>query len=129
KFEDLLNQVQNNLEGRRVKRVLADATHDTRENFNFLKRNGIKSGIRIRKSASTKPRWSPYRAKCVRELRKLGKKEWKEKYGYGKRWAAESHFSAVKRMFGENLRATSFEGMIREVKMKFLFYNMIAQAV
>jgi len=52
-----------------------------------------------------------------------------EKYCYGMRWASEGFFSAVKRMFGENIRATSAEGMIQEVKMKFLFYNKIVHAV
>ncbi|MGC1119727.1 MAG: hypothetical protein WBA22_01420 [Candidatus Methanofastidiosia archaeon] len=38
-------------------------------------------------------------------------------------------FSSVKRMFREDRRATSKVGMIQEVKMKFLFYNMIAHTV
>jgi len=128
KFKDLLDQAQNNINGR-IKRVLADGIHDTRDNFNSLKERKIESGIKIRKNASTRSRGSPYRAKCVRELKAIGEEEWKKKYGYGKRWAVESYFSAVKRIFGENLRATSFEGMVQEVKMKFLFYNMLAQAV
>jgi hypothetical protein len=32
---------------------------------------------------------------------------------------------SVKRIFGENVRASSIDGMTREVKMKFLFYQMI----
>lgn len=45
------------------------------------------------------------------------------------RWISEGYFSAVKRMFGENIRATSVDGMIQKVNMKFLFYNSIAHAV
>ena len=41
------------------------------------------------------------------------------------RWISEGYFSAVKRIFGENMRATSAEGMIQEVRMKFLFYNIL----
>ncbi|BDC36400.1 hypothetical protein MTLP_10820 [Candidatus Methanoliparum sp. LAM-1] len=37
---------------------------------------------------------------------------------YGERWAVESYFSAVKRLFGEEIRATSIEGAIQEVAMK-----------
>ena len=48
---------------------------------------------------------------------------------YGMRWISEGFFSAVKRIFGENIRVTSIEGMIQEVKMKFLFYNIIVHAV
>jgi hypothetical protein len=60
---------------------------------------------------------------------KNGYTAWKEKHHYGMRWASEGYFSTVKRILGENMRATSTEGMIQEVKMKFLFYNMIAHGV
>ena len=126
-FENSVEHALKTLNGREVKRVLADAAQDTRDNFNFLKRKDIESGIRIRKNASTRSRGSPYRAQCVRELKKIGYEKWKEKYQYGMRWASEGYFSAVKRIFGENMRATSKEGMVQEVKMKFLFYNTIAQ--
>jgi hypothetical protein len=43
------------------------------------------------------------------------------------RWASEGYFSAVKRIFGEDTRGTSKEGMVQEMKMKFLFYNILAQ--
>jgi len=108
-----------------IKKVLGDGAYDTRELFNFLKQKNIEAGIRIRKNASTRARGSRYRAKCVRERKKLGEEKWKEKYEYGKRWAVESYFSAVKRIFGENLKATTPQGMIKEVKMKFLLYNML----
>ncbi len=38
---------------------------------------------------------------------------------------AETLFSGAKRIFGESVRATSIEGMFQEVRMKFLFYNML----
>jgi len=70
-------------------------------------------------------RGSRYRAKCVRERKKLGEEKWKEKHGYGQRWTVESYFSATKRIFGEYVTATSWEGMKKEVKMKFMLYNML----
>jgi len=63
----------------------------------------------------------------VRELKKIGYKQWKETYQYGMWWASEGYFSAVKRLFKEDTWATSREGMVLEVMMKFLFYNMLAQ--
>jgi len=36
--------------------------------------------------------------------------------GYGVRWRIESLFSAVKRTFGESVRATSFLGQVVEAK-------------
>ncbi|HEC82070.1 MAG TPA: IS5/IS1182 family transposase, partial [Thermoplasmatales archaeon] len=44
---------------------------------------------------------------------------------YGYRWTAESFFSGVKRVFGETCRARSTEALFQEVKMKFIFYNML----
>jgi len=111
-----------------IKKVLGDGAYDTRELFNLLKQKNIEAGIRMRKSASTRSRGSSYRAQCVRERKKLGEKKWKEKHKYGERWAVESYFSAVKRIFGEYVSATSPEGMIKEVRMKFFLYNMLLRS-
>jgi len=111
-----------------IKKVLGDGAYDTRELFNLLKQKNIEAGIRVRKNASTRSRGSSYRAQCVRERKKLGEKKWKEKHKYGERWAVESYFSAVKRIFGEYVSATSPEGMIKEVRMKFFLYNMLLRS-
>lgn len=128
-FKNLIEQAEYTLNGRKIALALADGAHDNKDSFNHLKKKDITSGIKVRKNASTRARGSSYRAKCVRELKKIGYKAWKKKYFYGMRWASEGFFSAVKRMFGESIRATSVEGMIQEVKMKFLFYNIIIHAV
>lgn len=125
KFGDLIKQSQKNLGKGKIKRVLADGNYDTKEDFNILEQEGIEAGIKIREDASTKARGSPYRAYCVREFRKLGYEGWRDKYGYGDRWAVEGVFSAVKRIAGESVRSTSVRGMFREVIMKFVFYNIL----
>lgn len=109
--------------------VLADGAYDTRENFRYLKSKGIAPGIRLRKNASRRSRGAPYHARLVREKEKMGEDAWKELYGYGRRWAVEGYFSSVKRQFGEAVRATSAEGMAREVMWKFLTYSLLQQAV
>jgi len=58
----------------------------------------------------------------------LGQEAWKQKHGYGRRWAAEGFFSGVKRVMGETVRSSSVEGMRREVMMKLLFYNLLVSA-
>ena len=58
-----------------------------------------------RKNASTR-RGHPARRKTVREFKRLGYNRWREEKGYGVRWRIESLFSAVKRTFGESVRAT-----------------------
>lgn len=109
--------------------VLADGAYDTRENFAYLKTKGIAPGIRLRKNASRRSRGAPYRARLVREKEKMGNEAWSRLYGYGRRWAVEGYFSSVKRQFGETVRATSKEGMAREVMWKFLAYSLLQQAV
>ena len=49
----------------------------------------------------------------------MGYERWRDEKGYGIRWRIESLFSAVKRTFGESVRATSIFGQVVEVKFKF----------
>jgi len=44
---------------------------------------------------------------------------------YGMRWKVEGLFSSIKRIFGEGVRATSREGMFREIRMKVNGYNRL----
>lgn len=129
-FENLIDQIEQNIQGRKIEHVLGDGGYDYKECFNALDKMKIESGIKTRANASTKSRGSPYRAKCVRERQELGGyKGWRDKYEYGKRWIAESVFSAVKRIFGETVRAASIVGMFREAKMKFMCYNILLNYV
>jgi len=45
------------------------------------------------------------------------------------RWKVEELFSSLKRIFGEGVRATSREGMFREVRMKVNCYNILIAMV
>ena len=126
----LVPLVQRSLDhGARVVRVLADAAYDTRENFEFLRNEGIEAGIRIKRNASAKSLGrSLARPLAVRELRKLGEDEWARCHGYAMRWKAECAFSAVKRVLGESLRSTRSDLMLREAQHKFLAYNLLVRA-
>ncbi|MCS4540966.1 MAG: hypothetical protein HY929_01385, partial [Euryarchaeota archaeon] len=48
-----------------------------------------------------------------------------KKYNYGYRWDAEGNLSSVKRLTGEHVMASKKRNMLKEVKLKFLFYNSI----
>jgi hypothetical protein len=85
----------------------------------------IQPVIKTRSNANTEARSSPARAKAVRERKELGYQRWKEKYDYVRRQAAESVFSAAKRIAGEHVAATKTENMMQEVILKFSFYNMM----
>jgi len=108
----------------KLKDSLMDGAYDKEEVFKFLKEKGVAMpGIKIRKNAIVKA--GSERAESVLEFKKYGCDSWKLVHHYGRRWAAESVFSAIKRIFGENVRATSKKGMFDEVSRMLNFYNII----
>ncbi len=130
KFDELIDQTEQSVDGKKIECVLGDGGYDDKDCFNTLDKKKIEAVLKTRINASTKSRGSPYRAKCVREKKELGGyKGWRDKYEYGKRWISESVFSAVKRIFGETVRAASTAGMFREAKMKFMCYNILLNFV
>ena len=109
-----------------IRQVLGDGGYDRFHVFNTMEKRGIKSGVKTRENAATRSTGSPYRAECVRQrVKSGGYREWADNAGYGMRWKVEGVFSAVKRIFGESVTASSREGMMREVMMKFNCYNML----
>ena len=108
----------------KLKDSLMDGAYDKEEVFKFLKEKGVAMpGIKIRKNAIVKA--GSERAESVLEFKKYGYDSWKKVRRYGRRWAAESVFSAIKRIFGENVRATSKKGMFDEVSRMLNFYSII----
>ena len=126
-FIPLLDHASENCGGEhRIYMVLGDGGYDRIHIFNTMEKRGIISGIKTRENAATRSTGSPYRAECVRErVKSRGYREWADNTGYGMRWKIEGVFSAVKRIFGESVTASSREGMMREVMMKFNCYNML----
>ena len=124
-FKDLLNQCKENISDAKIKKVLADGAYDRRSIFNYLRRHGIKSGIKMRKDAKTDSNKSPYRISCIKRRDEIGYNGWKKEVGYTKRWSCESLFSSVKRMLGESVRATSKSGSLLEAYRKMTYYNAL----
>lgn len=111
---------------KKIKKLLGDGLHDCKETFNLCSKLGIDPVIKIRKNASEKARGSLLRKKKVKEYKKLGHEKWVEKNQYGIRWlCTEGILSAVKRIFGEFVRATNKRNMYREAKLKFWAYNLL----
>jgi len=62
----------------------------------------------------------------VIERNKIGYKEWARCHGYGMRWpATEGIFSAVKRIFGEQLSARTELGLLQEARSKMWTYRVM----
>ena len=45
--------------------------------------------------------------------------------GYGRRWAAETAFSAFKRLYGEHSMSKNMENITKELAAKAYIYNML----
>ena len=108
-----------------VKLFGGDGSYDEIALWNQLVYNGIEPIIKPDKNAIV-PSGSRERDKNVNERNLLGYDLWSREHGYGHRWpATEGIFSAVKRIFGEQIHAKSEIGMIQEAKIKFWAYQRI----
>ncbi len=107
-----------------ISKVIMDGYHDCEDTFNLCNQLRIEPSIKIRENASNKG-LSP-RSKEVRLFQKLGYEKWKKEKGYGMRWpASESIFSAVKRMFNENVQSHKTRNMYHEARLKFWVYQQL----
>lgn len=107
----------------KIKEFGGDGTYDEIALWNQLVYAGIKPIIKPDKNAIV-PSGSRERDKNVLDRNYWGYDIWAREQGYGYRWpATEGIFSAVKRVFGEEIHATSEKGMIQEAKIKFWVYQ------
>lgn len=124
----LVEEASSRLDGR-ITKVIADGAYDTRDNFDFLDERGIEAIIRMRKNANMKRRGGgAARPRAVKERNLLGEAYWRFVHGYGRRWAVEGAFSAVKRVMGESLRSRRSDQMLREAQHKFVQYGRLMMA-
>jgi hypothetical protein len=114
-------------EGYNILQFWGDGSYDTHDLFDILDFYNIKSAIKIRKNAVVDPGGGSVRRNIeVEKYQGLGYEEWAKKNDYGMRWTGtEGIFSAVKRKFGERVRAKREEFMIKEAKRKFWLYERI----
>ena len=111
---------------KKIKKLLGDGLHDCKETFNLCRKLGIEPVIKIRENASGKSDGSFFRKRHVQEYKKLGYDKWAKEKEYGIRWlCTEGIFSAVKRIFGEFVRAAKKRNIYHEAKLKFWAYNQI----
>jgi transposase len=96
----------------RIDGVLADGAYDSRSNFDFLHEHEIEAVVLMRKNANAK--------RCgetvvIKERYFLGDEYWCFVHDYGRRWAIEGAFSAIKRTLGESLPSRRSNLRLREV--------------
>lgn len=117
--------LRNNAEN--IDKNLGDGLYDSEDNFNLYDKLGIEAGIKIRENAS--PSGLGQRPEAVREYQEKGYKQWANDKGYGFRWpATEGIFSAVKRIFGEELTSHKKRNLYHEARLKFWSYQTVRDA-
>jgi hypothetical protein len=114
-----------------------DAAYDSIKNYGMLKAEGINPGIRPRRSMSLA--WVRKRIKEIEqngvgggELVRLKVLEeylsdedgWRQRSGYGQRWAVENRFSVLKRAFSEYVCGKTLENIKREMIIKVNLMNL-----
>lgn len=112
-------------QGITIKTIGGDGAMDEMGLWGYLEQNKIKPIIKPDKNARDDTE-NELRNSVVKERNKKGYKKWAKKNGYGMRWpATEGIFSAIKRIFGEQLAATSEIGLIQEAAIKIWAYQKI----
>jgi len=102
-----------------------DGGMDKKTLWQFLEDKRIKPVIKPDENARTDTDCE-LRNIAVRERNDLGYKAWARKHRYGRRWpATEGINGAIKRVFGEQLAATSETGMLQEASLKIWAYQRL----
>ena len=102
-----------------------DGAFDKVSLWKYCEKNNITPVIKPDKNARTDS-GSHLRNRDVRYRNKNGYDKWADKKDYGRRWpATEGIFSAIKRIFGEQLAAKTDIGLIQEAKAKIWGYTIL----
>ncbi len=113
-------------EGYNIKEFFGDGSFDTNNLFDLCDFYQINPRIKIRETAIIDSDNSWRRNIEVKKYLKMGYKKWAKKNSYGRRWTGtEGIFSAVKKIYGERVRAHRVDNMCLEAKRKFWAYQII----
>jgi IS5 family transposase len=120
---DLLEQVEGELS-----QVSADGAYDSRNCYDALRERAARAAIppqkraRIWQHGNTK-RERHLRDENLREIRRKGRAQWKRESGYHRRSLAETAVFRVKMIFGERVRARSFDGQASQLLVRCATLN------
>ena len=122
-LSDLLDQVDETVE-----QVSADGAYDKRPCYEAIKRVGARATIPPRRDARI---WRHGRCRGervrrdenLRRIRQVGRAQWKRESGYHRRSLAETAVFRFKMIFGERVRARSFEGQAAQVLVRCAALN------
>jgi hypothetical protein len=105
-----------------------DGSMDDKDFWNFCNDQDLRPIIKPDRNAKYDVD-CPLRNQHIKERNNLGCKRWARRNGYGHRWTTtEGIFSAIKRVFGEQIKATSVTGMLHEAASKVWAYQKLQMA-
>ena len=124
-FEDLLTGVDD-----RINQVSADGAYDSRSCYNICKDKGIKLVVPPRKNALIERHGNCHdpplpRDTHIREIKKIGRKKWKEKHKYHRRSVSETAMYRLKTLLGDKLASREFQRQANEVFIKCKILNQM----
>jgi transposase len=127
-MKHLIEQILNNNHDIKIKSFIGDGAYDSNENFKYLKEKRIQPIIKVKRNSIISSRNNKIRNKEV-GFKIKDYHKWKKKRRYGQRWMAETAFSTIKRMFGENISVIRFQNMVKEMTMKVSLYNLFTRLI
>jgi len=115
-----------------IKKVAADGAYDKKKVYAALEKRKIKpvipprKGARITKHGNCRGKQLP-RDKAIRQIRKWGRKQWKNKTGYHRRNIAESAIFRLKTIFEPKLSSRDITQQKVEVTIRCYALNKMAE--
>ena len=121
--DGLLNQVMGKVDG-----FYGDGAYDQRKTYETLEQRGIRAIIPPRRNAKI---WQHGNAGkrplsrdvAIREIRRRGRRQWKERVGYHRRSLSETAMYRVKCCFGDHLKNREFENQRTEARIRCKILN------
>lgn len=122
----LLEQVEG-----QIYQVSADGAYDKDKAYKAIEQYQAFAAIPPRKNAVIHQHGNSLLAPLARDenircIRKIGRKKWKKTSNYHRRSLAENTIFRIKTIFGERLRATSFDGQAAEVLIRCSALNKMS---
>lgn len=116
------------IEGRggKVREVIMDGAYDRGEVWEEIERMGAKGVIKVRRDGKEGGVLKG-RDEAIREMREKGFCEWAKEKGYGRRDKVEATFSRMKGIFGDKVRARSWEGRESEIGVRIWILNRMME--
>ena len=121
--DDLLDQVAGSMEA-----FYGDGAYDQRKVYETLEKQGVRAIIPPRRNAKIWQHGNSgerplTRDVAIREIRRRGRRQWKERIGYHRRSLSETAMYRMKSCFGDHLKNREIENQRTETRLRSKILN------